>query len=109
MMSICLRAGPALLALALALGVGAPVSAAQTVSAQHIKFVYPDSPEMSNAPYPPAQSRQAVRDELRSTTVVSGTRHMTLAQYLRDNGVSPSSVVAVKVQGNAAAIYVPRR
>jgi hypothetical protein len=84
-------------------------TAAQAVQASHIRMVYPDAPEVSNAGFPPIQQdAKTVRDELRTIAVVSKGHHMSLGQYLRSEGVTLSKVVSIKVHGTSAAVYAYR-
>ena len=109
-----MRTGATILALSLAsalvMTTTTAVAGAQTVNAQHVKFVYPDSPQTSNAPYPHADSRAALQQQLRTITVVTiSGRQESLRDYLRHNKISSQSVVAVKVQGDAATVFLAHR
>lgn len=86
----------------------APPAAAdntKVVRGDRIRYVFEDSPETSNAPFPPNQDPAAVRSALREVIVRWGGRRIPLGQYLRSRGVRLSRVVTVKVQGESAAIY----
>ena len=106
---------PALLA-ALVFAVAAPVAIAQApgyaataaIHADHIRFVYPDSNEVSNDVFPPNEDRGAVRESLRSVMVLYRGKQMTLGQYIRALDLDPSKVVTVKVHGPNAAVYTGR-
>src|SRR5262249_21370861 len=75
------------------------------IPATHIKFVYPDSPETSNAPFPPNYDQKAVHSQLHNVIVLTHGRRVRLGDYLRTLRMDPSKVVTVKVQADAIAVY----
>jgi len=88
--------------------VAAQSHSSTVVSASHIRFVYPDSAETSNAPFPPNLDKQAVHTQLRTVLVRWHSRTLTLNQYLRGLHMDPEKVVTIKVQGETAAVYTYR-
>jgi hypothetical protein len=92
------------------LAVSQPARAAsdQAIQASHIKFVYPDSPETSNAPFPPEVNQHKVDGQLRTVVVHWHGRDMALGQYLRALHMKTSDVVTIRVYNGTAAVYTYR-
>ena len=78
------------------------------IHSDHIRMVYPDSSETSNAPFPPNANTKAVHDQLRTVIVSVHGRRMTLGDYLRSLHMQLSKVVTVKISGDTAAVYTYR-
>jgi hypothetical protein len=83
-------------------------SSASPIHANRIRFVYPDAPETSNAPFPPNADKAAVHSALRTVMVSVHGHAMTMGQYLRSVHMDPGKVVTIKVAGDSAAVYTYR-
>lgn len=80
----------------------------QPIPASHIRFVYPDSDQTSNAPFPPDQNPKKVEGQLRSIGIVYRGRRMTLGGYLRSMRMPESKVVTVRVLADTVSVYTYR-
>jgi hypothetical protein len=75
------------------------------IHADHVRFVFPEAPETSNAPFPPNVDQKAVTSQLKSVIIAWRGRKMTLRQYLHAINMDPEKVVTIRVAGDRAAVY----
>ena len=80
----------------------------QPIKATDIHFIYPDTAQVSNDPYPPDRDQAQVDSQLKSVMVTSQDRTMTLGDFLKAAGYDLTKIMSVRVQNGTVAVYTPR-